>query len=338
MLLAGDIGGTHTRLAAYALGAGHSLASWLHPDPSTVVPLAEQVFPSHDQASLEAIVQVFVETHHLTPTHAGFGVAGPVVHGRAEVTNLPWVVDAPLLARTLGIGSVALINDLEAVAYGIPVLGAADLLTLNAGASDASGNEAVIAAGTGLGAAGLYWDGVIHRPMAGEGGHVDFAPRDALQIELLQYLLQRFPHVSYERVVSGPGLVNLYQFLRDSRRAPESAAVAAVMRQGEPAAAITRAALDGTDALCVQALDLFCTIYGATAGNVALQFKATGGLFVGGGIAPKIRTALQQPAFRQAFLDKGRLRDLLEGIPVQVILNEKTGLLGAARCAALQAA
>jgi glucokinase len=338
MLLAGDIGGTHTRLAAYALGEGQSLVSWLHPDPTTVVPLAEQVFPSHDHPSLEAIVQVFVESHRLTPTHAGFGVAGPVVQGRAEVTNLPWVVDAALLARTLGIGSVALINDLEAIAYGIPALGAADLLSLNAGTSDATGNAAVIAAGTGLGAAGLYWDGVIHRPMAGEGGHVDFGPRDPLQIALLEYLLQRFPHVSYERVLSGPGLVNLYQFLRDSGRASESPAVADAMQHDDPAAVITQAALDGTDALCVQALELFCTIYGAAAGNVALQFKATGGIFIGGGIAPKIRTALQRPAFRQAFLAKGRLQDLLEVIPVQVILNEKTGLLGAARCAALQAA
>jgi glucokinase len=338
MLLAGDIGGTHTRLAAYALGDGQGLASWLHPDPATVVPLAEQVFPSHDHASLEAIVQVFVECHHLTPTQAGFGVAGPVVHGRAEVTNLPWVVDATLLARALGIGTVVLINDLEAIAYGIPVLGAADLLTLNAGASDATGNGAVIAAGTGLGVAGLYWDGVIHRPMASEGGHADFGPRDPLQVALLEYLLPRFPHVSYERVLSGPGLVNLYAFLRDTGHAPESPAVAERMRQGEPAAAITGAALDGSDALCVQAVDLFCTIYGAAAGNVALQFKATGGLYVGGGIAPKIRTPLQGPAFMEAFLAKGRLQDLLAAIPVQVILNDNTGLLGAARCAALRAA
>jgi glucokinase len=336
MLLAGDIGGTNTRLAAYSMqdkdGAG------LAPNLQAQSPIAEGRFPSGAHTSLEAIVRGFVETHGLRVTHAGFGVAGPVVHGRVEVTNLPWVVDSAVLARTLDIGSVALINDLEAIAYGIPVLPPAAFAVLNAGAAGATGNAAIIAAGTGLGVAGLYWDGVTHRPVASEGGHADFGPRNALEIELLRYLLGRFPRVSYERVLSGPGLVNLYQFLRDTGHGREQPAVAEAMEKGDDAAAITRAALDGSDALCQQTLDLFVSIYGAAAGNIALTFKATGGLYVAGGIAPKIRPALEGPAFREAFLAKGRLQDLVETIPVRIVLDDEVGLLGAARAALLQAA
>ncbi len=339
LLLAGDIGGTNTRLAAYELGEGQLAGGGLTPTPQVLRPVAEETFPSAAQASLDAIVQVFVATHSLRVEHAGFGVAGPVVHGRAQVTNLPWVVDSTNLARTLGVASVSLINDLEAIAYGIPALAAEDFLVLNAGAPDATGNAAVIAAGTGLGVAGLYWDGVIHRPIASEGGHIDFGPADALQAELLQHLQRRWPHVSYERVVSGPGLVNLYEFLRDTGRGTEQPAVAAALGRGDPAAAITSAALAGTCALCQQALELFVAIYGAAAGNVALAFKATAGLYIGGGIAPKIRPALEQRStFVDAFLAKGRLEDLLHGIPVRVIMNDRAGLLGAARCAALRAA
>jgi glucokinase len=338
LLLAGDIGGTHTRLAAYELGESQFAGGGLAPTPQVLRPVAEETFPSADHASLDAIVRAFLAAHDLTVQHAGFGVAGPVVHGRAEVTNLPWTIDANSLARTLDVNSVSLINDLEAIAYGIPALRPEDFLVLNPGAPDATGNAAVIAAGTGLGVAGLYWDGVTHRPIASEGGHADYGPLDPLQMELLQYLLGRWPHVSYERVLSGPGLLNLYQFLRDTGRAAEQPEVAAALREDDPAATIASAALAGTCALCQQALDLFVAIYGAAAGNVALAFKATGGLYVAGGIAPKIHPALERPAFVQAFLAKGRMRDLLEGIPVRVIMNDKAGLLGAARCAALRAA
>lgn len=338
LLLAGDIGGTNTRLAAYELGESQLAGGGLAPTPQVLRPVAEETFPSAAHASLADIVQGFVAAHGLTIDHAGFGVAGPVVHGRVEVTNLPWVIDARELARTLNVAAVSLINDLEAIAYGIPALRPADFLVLNPGAPDATGNAAVIAAGTGLGVAGLYWDGATHRPIASEGGHADFGPLDPLQMELLQYLLKRWPHVSYERVLSGPGLVNLYEFLRDTGRGAEQPEVAAAMRHGDPAAAIATAALAGTCPLCQQALDLFVGIYGAAAGNVALAFKATGGVYVGGGIAPKIRAALERPLFVQAFLAKGRMTDLLQGIPVRVIMNNRAGLLGAARCAALRAA
>ena len=197
------------------------------------------------------------------------------------------------------------------------------------------GNQAVIAPGTGLGEAGLFWDGKRHQVFACEGGHTDFGPQGDLQIELLRFLNARFGHVSYERILSGPGLVNVYEFLRDSGHGKESDEFAAILKNSDPAAAISRAALDGTQPLAEKALDLWIAVYGAEAGNLALKAMATGGLFLAGGISPKILAKLQGPLFMEAFLAKGRLRPLLEAIPVQVVTNEKTGLLGAARCAAV---
>lgn len=209
MILAGDVGGTNTRLAIY---------EWID---GRLVPIAAAVFPSQVFGSFYAIVREFVGAQRVSVDQAGFGIAGPVIAGRTAVTNLPWVVDAAELARALGARTVALVNDLEAIAYGIEALEPSDFLILNQGAADPVGNAAVIAAGTGLGQAGLYWDGTMHRPFACEGGHVDFAPRNALEQDLLAYLLRRFERVSYERVLSGPGLVSLYQFLRDTRRRAE---------------------------------------------------------------------------------------------------------------------
>ncbi len=321
MILAGDIGGTKTNLAFFEVqGRG-------------LMPVAEGTFASREHASLDDIVRRFVSVHALPIDRAGFGVAGPVKHGRCEAVNLPWVVEARRLARELGLESVALLNDLEANAYGIAALAPEDFVVLNAGAPDAKGNAAVIAAGTGLGEAGLYWDGKQHRPFASEGGHADFAPRQALEADLLRYLLAQFEHVSYERVVSGPGLYNIYRFLRDTGRREEPLWLGEEMRVGDPAAAITRAALAGTSPLCGQALDLFVSIYGAEAGNLALKVMATGGVFVGGGIAPKIIAKLRETIFTKAFTAKGRLRPLLEAVPVRVILNDKTALLGTARYA-----
>jgi glucokinase len=199
----------------------------------------------------------------------------------------------------------------------------------------AVGNQAVIAPGTGLGEAGMFWDGTRHRVFACEGGHADFGPQGDLQIELLRFLKARFGHVSYERILSGPGLVNVYEFLRESGCGKESAAFAAALKQGDPAAMISRAALEGNESLAVKALDLWITVYGAEAANLALKVMATGGLFLAGGITPKILAKLTGPLFMKSFLEKGRLRSLLEAIPVQVVTNEKAGLLGAARCAAV---
>jgi glucokinase len=322
MILAGDIGATNSRLAFFSERGGR------------LQPIAEATYPSRDHANLEAIVKEFISAHDLPIDAAYFGVAGPVRHGRSDTTNLPWDVDARQLARALHLGRVGLLNDLEAHAHGISMLAAEDFVTLSQGAPDASGNAAVIAAGTGLGEAGLYWDGQQHHPFAGEGGHTSFAPDDSLQIELLEFLRQEFGHVSWERVVSGPGLHNLYRFLRDTGRGEEPNWLRCEMQRSDPSAVISQAALAGTSSLCQQALDLFVALYGAEAGNLALKLMATGGVYVGGGIAPKILQKLTDATFMRAFVAKGRLEPLLSQIPVRIIMNDQVALLGAARVAA----
>jgi glucokinase len=318
LILVGDIGGTNTRLAFFAEEDGQNLA-------------VEKVYPSPHYSGLEEIVAEFVATQKLPVTHAAFGVAGPVRDGRVVATNLPWVVDARQLARGLGIERVALLNDLEANAYGLATLSPASFAVLQDGAPHAVGNAAVISAGTGLGEAGLFWDGCEHRPFATEGGHTSFAPCDALGDELLRFLRSEFGHVSWERIVSGPGLVNIYRFLRDTGRGTEPAWLAEEMRAEDPAPVISQMALAGKSELCEKALDLFVEMYGAEAGNLALKVIATGGVYLGGGIAPKILPKLKTPAFREAFLSKGRMRPLLEAIPIRVILDDKIALRGAAR-------
>lgn len=317
MILAGDIGGTKTTLAFFHTEGGYC-------------PVVEATFPSREYANLDEIVSQFVSAHILPLTHACFGVAGPIKHGRCETTNLPWVVDALALASKLGLSTVGLINDLEANAYGIAALAPKDFIVLNQGEPEAGGNAAIISAGTGLGEAGLYWDGQQHRPFACEGGHADFAPRNELQMELLRYLLQQFAHVSWERVLSGPGLFNVYRFLRDTGRDIEPSWLTEELRHQDPPTVIAKVAMAGKCALCEQALDLFVSLYGAEAGNLALKLMTTGGVFVGGGIAPKIIEKLKDSTFMEAFTAKGRLQSLLEAVPVRIILNDKTALLGAA--------
>ena len=326
LVLAGDIGGTSARLAYFAAEEGK------------LAPLAEGRFPSREAGSLTEIVCRFAEEHRLVAERACFGIAGVVREGRVRTPNLPWSVDAFELAQALALPGVQLINDLEANAYGIDLLGEGDLAVLNPGIHDPAGTIAVISAGTGLGEAFAYWDGSAHQPLPSEGGHADFAPRNEMETELLLFLRAEYGRVSTERVVSGPGLRNIYRFLRDVRHLPETPAVAEEMRQSDSAAAITRAALAGTCALCGQTLDLFVSLYGAEAGNVALRYLATGGVYLGGGIAPKIVERLKGPPFMMAFSAKGRLSPLLETIPVRVILNDRTALLGAGRCAVLQSA
>ena len=321
MILAGDIGGTHARLAFFQSKNGH------------LTPVAEGVFPSRDHSGLDEIVGQFVAKQSLRPDVACFGVAGPVRNGKVETSNLPWTVEASRLAGELHLPSTMLINDLEANAWGIASLGEQDQVALNRVKGMPVGNQAVISAGTGLGEAGLFWNGNGYEIFASEGGHCDFAPRTELEIELLRYLVARFGHVSFERIVSGPGLVNVYNFLRDTHRGEEPQWLTDELAQGDQAAPISRAAVAGKSVLAENALDLWISIYGAEAGNLALKLMATGGVFLGGGIAPKIVSKLSGPLFMQAFVSKGRLQALLESIPVKVITNDKIALFGAARYA-----
>src|SRR3989449_1234097 len=326
MILAGDIGGTKTRVALFAPGPGRS------------DPVSERTYSSQEYPGLEVIAREFLRAAGAAIESACFGVAGPVKDGRSSTTNLAWVVDARDLARDLRLPRVALLNDLEASAFGLEALRSDEVVVLQEGIPEAAGNQALIAAGTGLGEAALYWDGRRHRPFATEGGHAGFAPADETQIELLKYLLRRFEPVSWERVLSGPGLVNLYSFLRDTGRGEEPSWLADEISAGEPAAVISAAALSGRSALCSEALDLFVALYGAESGNLALKIMATGGVFIGGGIAPKIVDKLKETTFMQAFCTKGRLQPVLAAMPIRVILNDKAALYGAARWAALRAA
>jgi glucokinase len=323
MILAGDIGGTNTRLAFF------------EGTPDKLKPLVIEVFPSGEHDGPADIAKKFLDQHKQKIDAACFGIAGAVVDGRVKTPNLPWEVDAQEIASELGLKRVELINDLLANAYGIAMLEPSDFVTINEGAPNASGNRALISAGTGLGEAGLIAEEKRYQPFPSEGGHSDFAPRDELEIELLRHLIVRFSRVSYERVLSGPGLFNIYQFLRDTGRGVEPVSLTQELEQGDPSAAIAKAGLDGAYEICVQALDIFVSIYGAEAGNLALKLVATGGTFIGGGIAPKILTKLRGPAFMDAFKSKGRLAGLLEDIPVRVITNDKTALLGAGHVAAL---
>jgi glucokinase len=321
MILAGDIGGTNARLAYFQSQNGNLRL------------ISERVFPSREYTELGEIVSEFLKKTDARPDAACFGIAGPVHHGRVETSNLPWIIEQSRLAKQIQLPATLLINDLEANAWGIGELNPQDLTPLNS-LSQAVGNQAVIAPGTGLGEAGLFWNGSQHEVFACEGGHADFAPQGDLQIDLLRFLADRYGHVSYERVLSGPGLVNVYEFLRTKGCAEEPAGFAAQVTGGNAAATISHAALEGDNPLASAALDLWISVYGAEAGNLALKIMATGGIFLSGGISPKILPKLTGPGFMNAFLEKGRLRPLLESIPVQVIMNDKAGLLGAARCAA----
>lgn len=326
MILAGDIGGTSTRLALFD-AQGEQLK-----------PVAEKKFPSKEFQGLEQVVDAFLSTQPRKVERACFGIAGPVQHGRVVTPNLPWVVDSAILAHELGLAAVSLLNDLEANAHGIAALKPADFVTLNPGTPDAQGNAAVISVGTGLGEAGLFWDGQTHRPFACEGGHSDFAPRNALEAEMLLYLQAKHGHVSFERFLSGRGQLSIYEFLRDTGKGKETPEIVEEMKHADPAYVISKAAFSGRCNLCRQAQDIFVTIYGAEAGNLALKIMATGGVFIGGGIAPKIIAALKEPSFMEAFVSKGRMTPLLQAMPVRVIMQDTTALLGAARYAALHGA
>jgi glucokinase len=320
MILAGDIGGTHARLALFER------------DRLDTAPAAVEIFLSHEHSGLEEIVRTFLDGHQARVDSACFGIAGPVRGGRSAATNIPWVADAHNLAAQLG-SPVRLINDLEANAYGIELLKPQDFVALNVGVPDPAGNQGLISAGTGLGCSGLVPGPSGYVPFPTEGGHADFAPRNEIEIELLRYLLGRFGHVGVERVLSGPGLVNIYSFLRDTGRGAEPPWLTEQMAHGDPAATISRNGLEHSSEICVQALDLFLSIYGSEAGNLALRVLATGGVFIGGGIAPAVSRKFLEPAFLKAFVSKDRMEAMLAEIPVRLIMNDKAALLGAARVA-----
>jgi len=306
MILAGDIGGTHTRLALFDKGKQ----------------LTEKKFSSQNYQDLESIVDEFLQSHKQKIRAACFGIAGPVREGRCQATNLPWVVDAAHMSQRLKIPNIHIINDLESNAYGLRMLKKEELFCLNVGKPQ-KGNQALIAAGTGLGEAGLYWDGKEHRPFACEGGHTDFGPRNAMEMELLAYLAKKYGHVSYERIVSGPGIHTLYQFLIETKREKFSPQVEAA---GDPSAVISQS----QDPACTRAMDWFLSLYGAEAGNLALKFLSLGGLFIGGGIAPHLIDKFKSGSFLPSFVDKGRFKSLLESIPIWIVLNDDAALLGAA--------
>lgn len=316
MILAGDIGGTSTRLAYFEEKNGK------------LVNHAEHIFKSRDYASLEEAVKKFMTEQAIKVSVACFGIAGPVKGTRCETPNLPWVIEAKVLEKELGIANVYLLNDLEANAWGLQQLGPEDYYEVAAGTA-CSGNKAVISAGTGLGKAGLFWDGNTHRPFACEGGHSDFAPINDLQIELLQFLRKKWPHVSYERVLSGPGQWNIYEFLRETGKGKEEPWLTEEIKAGDGPAAVSRNGVSGKSKLAEMAVNLFVELYGQAAGNAALEFLALGGVYVGGGIAPKILPKMKEPRFREAFLNKGRMKALLETIPIRIVLNDHTALLGA---------
>jgi len=321
MLLAGDIGGTKTVLAVCS------------PEGGPRAPLLETTFPSGRYPSLAAVVRDFMAKHSYPLTHASFGVAGPVVGGRAEVTNLPWEMSERGLQNELQLQAVHLLNDLESIAYAVPHLGAADLYTINSGQAVEGGALAVIAPGTGLGEAFLTGNGGRYRAHPSEGGHASFAPSDDLQLDLLRYLQKRIGHVSCERVCSGLGLPNIYAFLKDSGYAEEPDWLAArLARAADPTPVIVTTALDPERAceICLATLRTFVSILGAEASNLALKVLSTGGVYIGGGIPPRILPVLQEPYFMRAFLNKGRFTDIVEHMPVHVILNPKAALLGAA--------
>ncbi len=324
MILAGDIGGTKTNLA-YVDMNGDRLTLQV-----------TESYSSRDHTSFSELVRRFIRDHPAVIGGGSFGVAGPVVNGRCEATNLPWVLDEGEISAVLNGAPARLLNDLEATAYGILRLGANDRYVLNTGMPEDHGTIGVIAAGTGLGEGVLVWDGSGYKALPTEGGHVDFAPRNEVEMELLRFLLKRHERVSYERVVSGPGLYSLYQFFRERSGSPEPGWLKQQLAVDDSSVVVSRAAMEGKDNVCVQALDSFVSLYGAEAGNLALKILARGGIYVAGGIAPKILDAITRGAFLKSFMTKGRFSHLLGTIPVIVVLNEKTALLGAAHYALMK--
>jgi glucokinase len=321
LILAGDIGGTKSNIALFhVIGGKLSLER-------------EQRYPSAGYPGLNAILREFLAGEEQPILAAGFGIPGVVSNGRAKPTNLTWGVDAAEISAEFSIPFVSVLNDLAANATGIAHLAASDFAVVQRGAPGATGNRCVVSPGTGLGEAGLFWDGHKHHVWACEGGHADFAPRNELEIALLEYLIKQYGHVSAERVASGMGIENIYKFLRETGRGTELPAVAEALKTGNAGAVISRFADSGQCPMCAKTIDIFVNCLGAEASNMALKTMATGGVFLGGGIPAKLLSHIQSVAFLHAFNDKGRLSSLMENTPVLVILNDRAALLGAAHSA-----
>jgi glucokinase len=333
MILAGDVGGTKVHLALYDFTGGK-----LHP-------IRDQKFSAHQFLTLDEVVNKFITGDEGTPKvqradimAACFGLPGPVRDGRLKLTNLPWTLDVRDLSKSLSIEHVFLINDLEANGYGIPELAPEMIHTLHEGDANAVGHRGLVSAGTGLGEALLLWDGKKHHPIPSEGGHCDFAARSNREIAMLEHLRNTLKgRVSFERVVSGLGLKNIYQFLRDVEKLDEPKWLCDRMAGEDPNVVIGECAEDGSSSICFETMKTFASAYGAEAGNLALKVLATGGIYLGGGIAPKRLKTMQNGFFMQAFLDKGRMSPLLQSIPVRVILDDTCALLGAAAYAEARA-
>ncbi len=323
MILAGDIGGTKTNLALFELRD-----NILHA-------VAQHQFPSREFSSLNEVITLFKQKSSMPAIDAAcFGIAGPVIEGRCRTTNLPWDITTSELKDHLGIQKIRLLNDLEATAYGMIYLPEDEFADLNPKGRSIDGNRAVIAAGTGLGEAMLYYDGTAYHPIGSEGGHCDFAPLTPQQDALLQWMRNRYPgHVSFERILSGPGVYTLYEFLAESDFAAQPTSMLNIPEGKDKSAMVSECALKEHNPLCMEALRLFAEIYGAEAGNLALKSMSLGGVYIGGGIAPKIMPVLSNNHFMNGFLSKGRFNEMLQGMKVKVSLNPETALLGAAHYA-----
>ncbi len=319
IVLAGDIGGTKTKLGLFRAENGE------------VTLLKETGYPSRDYNNLTGLIRQFLsENGNASPVRICLGVAGPVIQGKVQTTNLPWEFSGEEIGKQTGVSFVSLINDLEATAYGLVALSSVDFDLLHAGRTDIPGNAAIIAPGTGLGEGGLYWDGKSYHPFPTEGGHGDFSPRSEFDLEFYRYLKEKYDFVSWERVLSGPGIYNIYQFLRDIKKREEPGWLAGELQQEDPAAVISNAAIEKKQPLCVETMELFVKYLACESTNLVLKHKATGGLFIGGGIPPKILPFLKEGIFYHSFIQCDRMEELVSAIPVKVILNDKTALLGAA--------
>lgn len=323
-LLAGDLGGTKTNLALFSSLNGE------------LDMIREEKYASRDYQNFSEMFKHFLsESSDTPPNRICIGVAGPVVRGKVELTNLSRELSEDEIRQNTGINTVALINDLEATAYGLATLSPHQLTTLHRGAADHTGNMAIIAPGTGLGMAGLYWDGKNHHPFPTEGGHTDFAPRTDLDILLLRYLQEKYEVVSWERLISGPGINDIYVFLRDIKGMEEPTELRAVMDAGDPSAEISKAAMAGKVPICIKTMELFVRYLARESCNLVLKMKATGGLFLGGGIPPKIASLLETGEFYHHYMQGDRMAELLASVPIHIVNNDKSALWGAAFYAGL---
>lgn len=314
-ILAGDVGATKTTLGILQYGK------------TGLDVLSEITYPSKDFASLSALIHHFL-SGKATPARMSFGVAGPVQGGKVKLTNIAWEIDSRTIAGEFSVAAVCLINDLEAAGYGLAALQEKDLHVLQEGKKYSGGNMAIISPGTGLGEAGLYWDGAFYHPFATEGGHCNFAPHSETDVGLYRFLQKKYGSVSWERVLSGPGIHIIYEFLLKEKEREEPAWLKDQLLAHDPAVVISRNA-EGC-AVCRETMELFLQYLARESANLALKFKATSGVLIGGGIVPRIIKLVNKDSFHRAFCNQGRMKSLLETVPVNVILNPKTPLLGAA--------